>query len=248
MSGLSLVGVHAVPDSFPTIALRAGLLAGAGALLLALASVIGRWRARRAAWLRGEPLQPSTPYQAIEWLPVTLLAYLAWATALRGLGMDGSALVALLAAGAGFTLGHAAQRGELLWIGLLSVPTAITGTTAWIWPDAAGLTAGLGFATVHYAWLSRFWRQQLDDGRAWTTAGRLIPAVRAIAVTLAWLTLIAGLTAPLEFHSPAAIAFSTAAPALAAFCLGRLGISALTLLSALACVAAAVCMLWRHLQ
>ncbi|MBI5863051.1 MAG: hypothetical protein HZB38_00790 [Planctomycetes bacterium] len=31
-------------------------------------------------------------------------------------------------------------------------------------------------------WLARFWRQQLLDGAAWTTAGRLIPAARLLAV------------------------------------------------------------------
>jgi hypothetical protein len=42
-------------------------------------------------------------------------------------------------------------------------------------------------------WLARFWEQQLLEGRAWTTAGRLIPMARAVggvaasaAFTIAW--------------------------------------------------------------
>ncbi|MBP7935292.1 MAG: hypothetical protein KA354_11650 [Phycisphaerae bacterium] len=39
---------------------------------------------------------------------------------------------------------------------------------------------GLAISTAFWHWLARVWDQQLDHGRAWTTAGRLIPSARRV--------------------------------------------------------------------
>lgn len=56
------------------------------------------------------------------------------------------------------------------------------------------ITFGLAAMAWTWSWLSRVWEQQLDDGRAWTTAGRLVSPARdfsflvaAVALTLALL-------------------------------------------------------------
>jgi hypothetical protein len=74
---------------------------------------------------------------------------------------------------------------------LLTLLTVTTIVTSWLSmgggvaarPDQTILLAGAGVALggLHALWLARFWRQQLHDGVAWTTAGRLIPTARRIA-------------------------------------------------------------------
>lgn len=67
----------------------------------------------------------------------------------------------------------------LFSVGIVSLPLQ--------WPLGEDLTSnqrfaeifnrallGLAFATFFWHWLARFWDQQLDHGRAWTTAGRLL--------------------------------------------------------------------------
>lgn len=52
---------------------------------------------------------------------------------------------------------------------------------------------GIALAVLIYGWMSIVWRQQLDDGVAWTTAGRLIPATRQVAFFLGVIALLIGL-------------------------------------------------------
>ncbi|MBU0617358.1 MAG: hypothetical protein KKI02_06560 [Planctomycetes bacterium] len=96
------------------------------------------------------------------------------------------------------TIGHA--RGWLLAgeIGLVLVGAGIVSASmAWLTPGWPGALFGLALAGGYLVWLARFWDQQLLDGVAWTTAGRLIPASRrlgyaassgAIAATIVGLT------------------------------------------------------------
>ncbi len=86
-------------------------------------------------------------------------------------------------------LAHRRWSTVLAVLGLLLLTTAaflvLPAVLAWRigqFPQgtaAAGLV-GLAFATWLWQWLAVVWRQQLDNGRAWTTAGRLIPAARAV--------------------------------------------------------------------
>jgi len=52
---------------------------------------------------------------------------------------------------------------------------------------------GLIFMTWLWHWLARFWRQQLLDGRAWTTAGRLVPVVLRVGFMTGALALMLSL-------------------------------------------------------
>jgi hypothetical protein len=49
---------------------------------------------------------------------------------------------------------------------------------------------GLWIAIAHWRWLAQFWDQQLLDGAAWTTAGRMIPYAVTLSTYLALLSVI----------------------------------------------------------
>ena len=49
---------------------------------------------------------------------------------------------------------------------------------------------GLWVAIAHWRWLARFWQQQLLDGAAWTTAGRMIPYADMLSMYLSLMTVI----------------------------------------------------------
>jgi hypothetical protein len=55
-----------------------------------------------------------------------------------------------------------------------------------------GVLAGLTAATLLWFWLAGVWRQQLRDGRAWTTAGRLIPLVVRVGFLAGALAVLVG--------------------------------------------------------
>jgi len=49
---------------------------------------------------------------------------------------------------------------------------------------------GLALMILWWRWLARFWRQQLLDGQAWTTTGRMIPYARRTAFLLSALAVL----------------------------------------------------------
>ena len=55
-----------------------------------------------------------------------------------------------------------------------------------------GVVIGLAGASLLWFWLGRLWRQQLRDGRAWTTAGRLIPLTERVGFLAASLAVLVG--------------------------------------------------------
>ncbi len=55
-----------------------------------------------------------------------------------------------------------------------------------------GVLAGLTAATLLWFWLSAVWRQQLHGGRAWTTAGRLIPLADRVGFLAGSLAVLVG--------------------------------------------------------
>ena len=57
---------------------------------------------------------------------------------------------------------------------------------------AHGGVVGLTCASVVWFWLASFWRQQLRDGRAWTTAGRLIPLAERVGFLATALAVLVG--------------------------------------------------------
>jgi len=73
----------------------------------------------------------------------------------------------------------------LISVGIASLPllgVAIPEHVAapWFANVFARLVIGLAIATVFWHWLASVWDQQLDNGRAWTTTGRLIRIVQRV--------------------------------------------------------------------
>jgi hypothetical protein len=73
----------------------------------------------------------------------------------------------------------------LITLGIVALILIPLGRRTWWTPDAwAGVynqvLIGLAVMTAFWYWLADVWEQQLDHGRAWTTAGRLIPITRRI--------------------------------------------------------------------
>ncbi len=55
-----------------------------------------------------------------------------------------------------------------------------------------GVVVGLAGASLLWFWLAGLWRQQLRDGRAWTTTGRLIPLAERVGFMAASLAVLVG--------------------------------------------------------
>jgi len=53
---------------------------------------------------------------------------------------------------------------------------------------------GLAVMTWFWPWLAAVWRQQLDRGRPWTTAGRMIPAMQRVGFLVATIAVLVALT------------------------------------------------------
>ena len=73
----------------------------------------------------------------------------------------------------------------LVSIGIASLPLVVLGSSevpTWLWFANLfnALVVGLAVATALWHWLAGVWDQQLDDGRPWTTAGRLIRNARRV--------------------------------------------------------------------
>jgi hypothetical protein len=85
----------------------------------------------------------------------------------------------------------------LLPMPLVAASVPIDLRAAGVWPLAAAVV-GLAVMSLFWRWLAGVWRQQLHDGRPWTTAGAMMPDVAhfgrgrmrgagAVAVCPAWL-------------------------------------------------------------
>jgi hypothetical protein len=100
----------------------------------------------------------------------------------------GRAVFALLLAGFGCaTLAHTQGVLAAGFAGLALFAAAIVAAAAaWLpaGPALVDVNLFLGFAAAaaHAGWLARFWRQQLQDGAAWTTAGRLIGSAAVVGI------------------------------------------------------------------
>ncbi len=70
----------------------------------------------------------------------------------------------------------------LITLGVVSL--CMVGFDRAIWPNLASIlnraVVGLAVMAWFWPWLARVWTQQLDNGRAWTTAGRLIRTLRRV--------------------------------------------------------------------
>ncbi|MFQ5805128.1 MAG: hypothetical protein ACE5I3_01620 [Phycisphaerae bacterium] len=158
-------------------------VAGALSLFVVIGTILLRWWRRRRLWLQD-------PRGAAE-LPIpsgALLALLVGASLLVGIGgvllreaaFTPSAV--LLAALTCLTIGPVRAWLVVSEIGLILVAeSVVTASLAWVRPGWSGALLGVAVAGAYLLWLARFWDQQLNDGVAWTTAGRLIPIARRLA-------------------------------------------------------------------
>lgn len=106
------------------------------------------------------------------------------------------------------TLAHRAFTAGLAEIGLALITLGITSLSVACTPGSAptaaqrypmvfnAMVVGFGVACWLWTWLANVWEQQLCDGVAWTTAGRLIPFARRFSFLAGCLALFqAGLLA-----------------------------------------------------
>jgi hypothetical protein len=158
------------------------VLIGALCLASVLAVVLDDWRQRRRAWLRAPHLPP-----AVLPPPHWLFAGVTGMCLCVGLGgviychLPATAWGVWLAAIACFVIGHVLKCERSGEFGLiLTVEGIITAGMGWGLDLETGVLMGFAVGGGFLVWQARFWNQQLDEGRAWTTAGRLAPISRRL--------------------------------------------------------------------
>ncbi len=180
------------------------LAAGLAALLLALATVLCDWRRRVRIW-------HATPERLAEQPPDRRRVFGLVVAATIGVGLAGlfvpnatlTPIGVLLAAYACLVAGHCRRSNLIGGVGLGLVAEALTlMAVAWLPESPARGPLGLALAGLLMLWLARFWSQQLNDGRPWTTAGRLIPVARRVSVALVGVQIVWALTWLLSIAQP----------------------------------------------
>ncbi len=83
----------------------------------------------------------------------------------------------------------------LVSLALASAAVAVAPNRAALWADRYpgifnAVLVGLAMAAWLWTWLAGVWKQQLEDGRAWTTAGRMIPYAERVSFMIAALALL----------------------------------------------------------
>ncbi len=174
-------------------------------LLVALGLVLAHRRRRMACWLdQPQRLVALQQRSSPVWAVLVAVAFVACAGAAMFHLHAALPPAVLLAAFACLVAGHVCRWSWASGLGMVFVGQAVTsGVLSWWDAGWLGGVIGLGLSSLYLLWLGRFWRQQLRDGAAWTTTGRMIPIVRrvgfvGVAGTLA--ILISGL-AGLGAHS-----------------------------------------------
>lgn len=164
------------------------LVAAVLAAIFALTPTAIRWRQRRRVWLT-DPERLLEPGPRAEFADGTCVA-LGVAVLMLGLLLPSqwnvvAGIVAALA------VGGSAHRARWPIADVLAVGI---GAAAWYFlsRDWFGAThwsniVGVALAAAFCFWIARFWHQQLRDGIAWTTSGRLIVPARACGTLLCFL-------------------------------------------------------------
>lgn len=156
-------------------------------LLCMLTPVLAHWRLRSRAWL-------ADPQRLLLPLPRRAAGYgLSVLFALAAAGAAGAVnstplrpLSLFLATLAVLSVAHITRSAGLEYLGLLFIGgTVVSLATDWFALGGAGGLFGIAAAGLLLFWFSRFWSQQLLEGRAWTTAGRLVPKAAKLAHGLA---------------------------------------------------------------
>ncbi len=156
------------------------LVAGALTLAVAVGTVLADWRRRVHLWRTDPARLVELPRR-----PRRLHRLVAAACVLVGFAAINLArepctpIAVLLAAYACLTVGHRECSNAIGRAGLVLVGVGITcAAVAWLPSSPANPTLGAALAALLLLWLARFWQQQLNSGRPWTTTGRLIPEAR----------------------------------------------------------------------
>ena len=165
------------------------LCTAAGAMLVARIPIWQHWRYRRGAW-KTEPLRLIEQPPAHAGLMGLVLAICA-AVGVGSLLAPGAVLAPLalaLASLAAFTAAHWSGRSGLAGeLGLTLLGGAVILAIATWLPNAdTNLLLGGALTAGYLLWLAWFWHQQLHEGTAWTTAGRLIEPARRLAYATAY--------------------------------------------------------------
>lgn len=168
--------------------LAAGLLAlAAAALLAAVGAMLHHWRVRtRIARDAPDRLADPPPAYRRTFSAAVVLAAACGAAAPLIATAPLTPLALAAAALAVLTAGHWWRSNPVGALGLaLAGGTAVTVPAAWLPGGASNLVLGWALAGAWLVWLSRFWEQQLDAGRPWTTAGRLVPTAARLGCVAA---------------------------------------------------------------
>ncbi|MBL8878228.1 MAG: hypothetical protein JNG88_03830 [Phycisphaerales bacterium] len=171
-----------------------GLVLLIGALLAVsfmLAPVLVHWRMRRRASLEAPERLLTRLNRRSLWLFAALVIAVAVGIAsTQPLTSAWRPLSLFIAALTVLSVAHITGRGWMDYLGLIFVcGVAASIAVDWLPMGGAGGLTGLGLAGFLVFWLSRFWRQQLLDGVAWTTTGRLVPKAAGVAHVSAFVAL-----------------------------------------------------------
>ncbi len=163
------------------------LALGSLALVSVLLTILADWRRRCRIWL-AEPHRLIEPPPGHTWLAAWVVSagVVVGLAAVRLCDASVTPLAVVFAALAVLVTGHWRGSAALGELGLILVcESIVTGVLAWLPTAPAGGLLGMAVAGGYMLWLARFWNQQLQDGRPWTTAGRLIPIARRLSYAVA---------------------------------------------------------------
>lgn len=157
---------------------------GAGLLGIVVATVLRDWRRRITEWRRDPAslLDDPPPYR----MTYGAVVVLAMGVGLLGVVVPRAIVTPLglfLTSLAVLAIGHRRRSDGTGEVGMgLVLITIATLPQGWLPGGMLNAILGLALAGAYLVWQGRFWEQQLDDGRPWTTAGRLIPYVRQLSI------------------------------------------------------------------
>lgn len=165
-----------------------GLLLATSLVALA-ASVFPLWRhwkRRRTIWLThsaglAEPLRCTPFLDAVALAGALAVAMTVLLVPTVGFRLPALFIVAFAAGGiAHRNLDHARRFGP--FVAILIWMIVAQSVLLFVPAHGLGLLFAVAVASVFLLWLSFFWEHQLDEGRAWTTAGALVGPLRSLAV------------------------------------------------------------------
>lgn len=155
--------------------------AGFGSLAVFLGVVLWNWRRRVRRWLHDpQRLAEHRPESDVLFRLLVVISVCVGVVACLFADSATAAVSALAACLTCLGIGHASSSRVVSETGLILLGISLVTAGHWLASDGTGALSGLALCGCYFLWLGRFWEQQLWQGRAWTTAGRLIPTVRRL--------------------------------------------------------------------